>query len=68
MEIDVKEAAKAAFGFTQVPYYIIIDKDGTLVGYGEPKSTDYKAILEKSDKVITQENISQNVFTLNEDF
>jgi|LauGreDrversion4_1035100.scaffolds.fasta_scaffold839869_1 hypothetical protein len=81
MEIDEKEAAKAAFGFTQVPYYIIIDKNGTLVGSGEPSKTDYISILAKSNTMVStiQENIPQNiapspsvvpqnVFTLNEDF
>jgi len=70
MEVDVKEAAKAAFGFTQVPYYIVIDKNGALVGSGEPKTTDYAKLLQESNKALDQENIPQpqNVFTLSEDF
>lgn len=70
MEVDVKEAAKAAFGFTQVPYYIVIDKNGTLVGSGEPKTTDYIRLLEQSNKIVDKENVAQpqHVFTLSEDF
>ena len=75
MEMDVKEMAKTSFGFTQVPYYIVIDKTGSLVGHGEPKATDYVTILQQSIKTNNIENNTNtittqpnHVFTLDEDF
>lgn len=45
MDMTNKEVAKAAFGFTTVPFYVVVSKDGRVVGRGEPKNTDYVSLL-----------------------
>jgi hypothetical protein len=89
MEMSVKEEAKAAFGFTSVPFYVVVNKvcyadealpipsfyfsslilifiilsfpaddcitflcvqRGEVIGAGEPKAVDYKALLAASDE------------------
>ena len=48
MEVDVKEKAKAAFGFTAVPFVVVVNADGVVVGHGDPKNLDYAALLSKA--------------------
>lgn len=30
MDLEVKDAAKIAFGYTSVPFYVVIDKVGSI--------------------------------------
>jgi hypothetical protein len=45
MEVEVKEEAKALFGFNAVPFVIVVDKDGNVIGHGDPKTVDYAALV-----------------------
>ena len=47
MEMDVKENAKAAFGFSAVPFVVVVDKSGAVIGQGDPKLVDYAELLSK---------------------
>jgi thiol-disulfide isomerase/thioredoxin len=81
MEADVKEEAKKAFGFAAVPFYVVVNKEGTILGAGDPKKIDYEVLLnapapeiaEIAEKAMpaTEEETkpaTENVFTLDEDF
>ena len=77
MEADVKEEAKKAFGFAAVPFYVVVNKDGRILGAGDPKKIDYEELLnapapeiaEIAEKVMpAPEEETKNVFTLDEDF
>ena len=79
MELEQKEAAKAAFGFSAVPFLLVVSKSGQLLGAGDPKTTDHAALLSAAE---AQEKAalacptapapaaakSESVFTLDEDF
>ena len=45
MEVEVKEEAKALFGFNAVPFVIVVDKDGNVIGHGDPKTVDYASLV-----------------------
>jgi len=64
MEIEDKEAAKAAFGFAAVPFLLVVSKAGSILGMGDPKNTDYQALLAASEELAG----AADVFTLDEDF
>lgn len=78
MEMDVKEEAKKAFGFNAVPFYVVVSKDGRVLGAGDPKKINYEELLsapapeiaEVADKAPEEEAAvpQTNVFTLDEDF
>jgi len=78
MEPGAKEAAKNAFAFAQVPFLLVVSKSGAVLGMGDPKSTDYKALLaaaaEDEQKLAAAPEAEAavpapaNVFTLDEDF
>ena len=78
MEMDIKEEAKKAFGFNAVPFYVVVNKDGRILGAGDPKKIDYEELLsapapeiaEIADKApVDETKKSQDyVFELDEDF
>lgn len=79
MDLEMKEVAKKAFGFTQVPYYVVVSECGTIVGMGDPRKVDYEQLLkaEVPEPVIVPYAKSLDVvdspekdivFTLDEDF
>jgi thiol-disulfide isomerase/thioredoxin len=71
MDLETKERAKTDFGFTQVPFYVVISKDGDILGKGSPSSIDHKALLATATKVnpaITETIPTSDIFTLDEDF
>ena len=51
MEVDMKEQAKKAFGFTQVPFYVVVGTSGTILGMGDPKKIDYEGLLAKETEL-----------------
>lgn len=59
-EIDVKEEMKATFGFTAVPFYVVFDEDGTIVGSGESKTFNYTTCLSfiQSKSVLDENKIT----------
>lgn len=75
-EMGVKEEMKKVFGFSAVPFYVVFDEDGSIVGSGEPKTFNYESAL---SSLRSKQNIENklggnsvarvnNVFTLDEDF
>lgn len=81
MDVEAKEAAKAAWGFTSVPFYVVVDAAGNVIGTGEPKAVDYLALIDASTKTMSApgfsngENLNSSnakipttTFTLDEDF
>ena len=70
MEIDVKEEAKLFFGFTAVPFIVVIDIDGTVLGKGDPKSFDYMSLLKNTTTTNTAAStvVVPGMLTLDEDF
>lgn len=67
MDIDVKEEAKQIFGFTSVPFVVLIDKDGAILGHGDPKSFDYMAMLQNASKLDITAQVPSTL-VLDEDF
>ena len=51
MEVDMKELAKKAFGFTQVPFYVVVGESGSILGMGDPKNIDYEQLLAEETNV-----------------
>jgi len=45
MEIDAKEKAKEVFGFSAVPFVVVVRSDGTVLGQGDPKTINYVELL-----------------------
>lgn len=41
IETENKDEAKATFGYSSVPYYIVFDKNGRIIKYGDSKTVDY---------------------------
>jgi thiol-disulfide isomerase/thioredoxin len=70
MDMDNKDAAKAAFSFAQVPFYVIVSASGEIVAQGEPKQIDYQAALKTATASIAAPNgvKKEEVFSLDEDF
>jgi hypothetical protein len=74
MDMENKEAAKAAFGFAQVPFYVVVSKEGNILGKGAPQSVDHQALLQsdaatlKTATTVEQAPVDTNIFTLEEDF
>ncbi len=80
MHMEAKEKAKTAFGFAAVPFYVIVSKDGAVLGKGDPKTTDYAALLAAAaapaalcggsvdDKTLQPMATAAHTFTLDEDF
>lgn len=50
MDIENKDIAKAAFKFTQVPFYVVVSATGDVVDTGDPKSVDFRASLQAAAK------------------
>ena len=44
MDKEFKETAKAALGFNQVPFYVVLDDKGNIVQKGSKKQIDFDAI------------------------
>lgn len=55
-----RDALKAHFGYTAVPFYVVFDKEGNVLKSGEPKSIDLLNTLKAASGAST--------FTLDEDF
>jgi hypothetical protein len=78
MEMEEKEKVKAFFGFTQVPFCVVVNPSGVVIAAGDPKGMDLEKLLTLCDPIA--ENIvnntkpsvikttSQPVFALDEDF
>jgi thiol-disulfide isomerase/thioredoxin len=67
MEMDAKEEAKGAFGFTSVPFFVVIAQDGTILGTGDPKKISYESLFEQPLSSTSKET-GKDVFSLDEDF
>ena len=70
MESDQKEEAKNAFGFSAVPFVIIVDKSGSVISSGDPKSVDYVTTLKTAAAASSEvaPAVTENAFSLDEDF
>ena len=76
MDMEMKEEAKKLLGFTAVPFYVVVDKNGNITGKGDPKKIDYmellnteaQPIIEKPEEIVPILAPVENVFTLDEDF
>lgn len=78
VKMENKDAIKQHFGFSQVPFYVVFDQEGSIVGSGDSKNFDYATTLAevtKTSKAENQYNVSNavpsttaNTFTLDEDF
>ena len=70
VEESDKEKAKAAFGFTAVPFYVVFDKDGTIVASGDSKTIDYVSLIPNTSSVDSkvQASATQNLVSFDEDF
>jgi len=72
MEIEVKEQAKAAFGFAAVPFYVVVDRQGNVVGSGDPKTVDFVKLLADtkvpSSAAAASSSATIPEFKLDEDF
>ena len=81
MDMEAKEAAKAAWGFAAVPFYVVVDAAGNVIGTGEPKTVDYSALIAESIKTVrvsassngenstaSSNTRAPTAFTLDEDF
>jgi len=73
MEVDAKEQAKAEWGFSAVPFYVVVDANGSVIGTGEPKTVDYSSLIaDSAANKATKENDIVNAaaptFTVDEDF
>ena len=74
MGMEEKELAKAFFGFTQVPFCVVVSPEGVVVFAGEPKSMNLKTLFVSSVSA-ENEGIASNVqataqpaFVLDDDF
>lgn len=75
VDLKDKEAVKSTFGFSAVPFYVVFDQNGTIVGKGEPKAFDYQSVLANVETAENIENKLENIavqntntFSLDEDF
>ena len=70
MEVETKELAKTAFGFSQVPFYVVVSSSGVVLGQGDAKSVDYNALLggDAASKGSVLTPVQDNGFSLDEDF
>ena len=48
MNMETKEIAKATFGFASVPFYVVVDKRGVVLGMGEPKAVNYRTLIDNA--------------------
>ena len=53
MDLETKETAKATFGFASVPFYVVVDKRGVILGMGEPKSVNYRSLIDNNAATTT---------------
>ena len=53
MDLETKETAKATFGFASVPFYVVVDKRGVILGMGEPKSINYRSLIDDNAAAAT---------------
>jgi len=66
MGVEEKESAKALFGFSQVPFAIVVDATGKVIGSGDPKSIDLDSLI-KSCRV-QSENAENKAVAVNHSF
>ena len=54
MNVHQKEAAKAYFGFTKVPFCVVLDSSGVEKFKGDPKEADFATLLRRTpDQVLS---------------
>jgi thiol-disulfide isomerase/thioredoxin len=58
MDMETKETAKAIFGFASVPFYVVVDKRGVILGMGEPKAVNYRSLIDNAAVATTTSSIS----------
>ena len=58
MDMETKETAKATFGFASVPFYVVVDKRGVVLGMGEPKAVNYRSLIDNATAATTSSIIS----------
>lgn len=46
MTFEEKEAAKATFGFSSVPFSVVFDADGAILFKGDPKDINFKTVFD----------------------
>lgn len=69
MEIDEKEQAKKVFNFTAVPFYVVVGKDGSIIGSGEPKLVNYVQLLKNFDEnILNNSSNTKTELVLDADF
>ena len=71
MDRDYKEEAKDALGFSQVPFYVVLNERGEIIQKGNKKQIDFKKVPgvvfeeeEKEEETVPMER----VFCMDEDF
>lgn len=70
---DVKEIAKSCLGFSQVPFYVILNEDGSIQQMGGKKDIDFQSIpgqlMQKDEKPQEEEKSSMEFeFDMDADF
>jgi len=82
MDKEFKETAKAALGFNQVPFYVVLNEKGEIVQKGSKKQIDFETIpgfVRPTVKVVEKENAApvvkldppvemDRVFCIDDDF
>lgn len=63
MDKEYKETAKAALGFNQVPFYVVLNEKGEITQKGRKKDIDFEAIPgivrpEKKPEPVNDENVA----------
>ncbi len=66
--VEEKEKAKAHFGFAQVPFYVVVDKDGSVFTKGN--KVDFQSIpgVARPVEAFAEEKKEERSFTMDEDF
>ena len=74
MSTEEKERAKLAFGFSAVPFVVVFDSSGAVVGSGAPKDVDFVSLLglvrdgETTKESLPVTSTGTPAFVLDEDF
>mmetsp|Transcript_1867 Transcript_1867/g.2688 ORF Transcript_1867/g.2688 Transcript_1867/m.2688 type:complete len:156 (-) Transcript_1867:532-999(-) len=77
MDLENKEVAKKELGFTQVPFYVVLNEKGDIVQKGSKAQVNFKEIaglheLEEESKVADNEETGfppqERIFCLDDDF
>ena len=73
MDVSTKEEAKALLGYSQVPYYVVVGKDGHVIGHGDSKRIDINSlVISAKNQTISSPShgpvLSTDAMSFDEDF